>query len=168
MMLTPNEDLYERSSYSKYLSKYIIKTALWMHPSSAKTPCHIGLLLLLPAHISCYEQLNSIDFIWLFADRPALQFLAVASHRPAERLKRCLLSSSTILLQNLSCLKSIPPPSNDSLKMNAQKIDPPRSRLCHTNKSERLRFLFWNLFVHQHKRLKKYLLRFPLYFLHCH
>lgn len=85
---------------------------------------HIRLLLLLPVHISCYEQLNSIDFVWLFADRPALQFLAAASGRPAESLQRHLLSSSIILLQNLSCLKSILPPSNDRLKMNAEKRDP--------------------------------------------
>lgn len=80
-----------------------------MQPSSAETVCHIGLPLLLPVHISCYKQLNSIDFIWLFADRPALQFLAAAFRWPAKRLQRCLLSSSTILLQNLSCLKSILP-----------------------------------------------------------
>lgn len=85
------------------------------------------LRLLLHVHISCYKQLNSIDFVWLFADRPALQFLAAASRRPAESLQRLLLSSSAILLQNLSCLKSILPPSNDSLKMNARKTDPPRS-----------------------------------------
>lgn len=99
-------------------------SALGMYHWTAKTLFHIRLLLLLPVHISCYEQLNSIDFVWLFADRPALQFLAAASRRPAESLQRHLLSSSTILLQNLSCLKSILPPSNDRLKMNAEKTDP--------------------------------------------
>lgn len=92
-----------------------------MQPSSAKILCHIRLLFLLPVHISCYEQLNSIDFIWLFADRPALQFLAVASCWPAERLQRFLLSSSTIVLLNLGCLKSIHPPSNDRLKIMHRK-----------------------------------------------
>lgn len=111
--------------FKYFINEYKKMGGLWIQPSSAKTLCHIRLLLLLPVHISCYEQLNSLDFVWMFADRPALQFLAAVSRCPAESHQRHLLSSSTILLQNLSCLKSILPPSNDSLKMNVWKTDPP-------------------------------------------
>lgn len=60
----------------------------------------------------------------LAAERLALLFLAVASVWPADCLQRQVVSFSTILLQSISCLKSILPLSDDNLKINAGKKIP--------------------------------------------